>query len=274
MTDLGPQGRSRIRELLAEQSLSPRKALGQHFLTDPNVIRRIVRLAGVGADSKVVEIGGGTGTLTAELAASGAKVIVYEIDDGLVKVLNNGVGSQPNVEVRHQDATRVELGRELTGDGWHFVSNLPYNVGTGILLDAFRSAPNIERFVVLVQTEVADRLLAAPGSKVYGVPSVISALHTEGSSEFTVRRELFYPRPEVGSTVVAFDRIRPPERAEAAISLANAAFQQRRKMVRKSLAAVLDDPESALAGAGIDPTARAERLEPDDFGQAHEVVAR
>lgn len=273
VTDLGPQGRNRIRDLLDSRSLTPRKALGQHFLTDPNVIRRIVRLAEVESGSKVVEIGGGTGTLTAELAASGATVIVYEIDDGLVAVLEDAVGGEPNVEIRHKDATRVKLHRDLAGSGWVLVANLPYNVGTGILLDALRTAPNVERFVVLVQNEVADRLFAAPGSKAYGVPSIITALYGAGGAHFSVRRELFYPRPQVGSTVVAIDRIPPPELAEAAIGLAKAAFQQRRKMVRKSLATVLDDPESALASADIDPTARAERLEPADFVRLAQVVA-
>lgn len=265
MTDLGPQGRSRIRELLSDHSLSPRKSLGQHFLTDPNVIRRIVRLAEVGPDSRVVEIGGGTGTLTAELAASGGTVVVYEIDEGLVAVLGTVVGDRPNVEIRHRDATKVDFDQELDGQAWVFVANLPYNVGTGILLDALQQARRIKRFVVTVQTEVADRLLAGPGSKAYGVPSVIVALHTEARGEFTVRPELFYPRPPVGSTVLVLDRIRPPERVGEAIDLANTAFQQRRKMVRKSLAKALADPEPALVQAGIDPTSRAEALAPEDF---------
>lgn len=274
MTDLGPHGRSRIRELLDDQELSPRKALGQHFLTDPNVARRIVRLAGVGEGEKVVEIGGGTGALTVELAATGAHIVVYEIDEGLVAVLKTTVGVLENVEVRAADATAVDLAAALAGDGWVMVANLPYNVGTGILLDALRFAPNIVRFVVMVQTEVADRLFAGPGTKVYGVPSVITALHGAGAPQFAVRRELFYPRPEVGSTVVAIDRVAAPQLAEEAIGLATAAFGQRRKMLRKSLGRTLPDVDTVLAAAGVDPTARPEQLAAADFLRIAAAVER
>jgi 16S rRNA (adenine1518-N6/adenine1519-N6)-dimethyltransferase len=274
VNDLGPHGRSRIRELLDDQDLSPRKSLGQHFLTDPNVAGRIVRLAGVDEGSSVVEIGGGTGALTVELAATGARVVVYEIDEGLVGVLEETVGGRENVEIRHGDATQVDLGTTLPGDGWIMVANLPFNVGTGILLDALRSAPTIGRFVVMVQTEVADRLFASPGSKTYGLPSVITALHGTGGAQFTVRRELFYPRPEVGSTVIAIDRVAPPPFTEEAIGLAAAAFGQRRKMVRRSLGRAVDDVDATLAAAGVDPTARPEQLTAADFVRIAVVVAR
>ncbi len=274
MADPGPQGRSRIRDLLAIHDLSPNKALGQHFLADPNVIRKIVGLSGVGPGSRVIEIGGGTGTLTAELAASGATVVVYEIDKGLVAILDEVVGGLSNVEIRHRDASRLDLQPALTGDGWTFVANLPYNVGTRILLDALRHAPCVERFVVMVQAEVADRLFSRPGSKTYGVPSVITALHSEGGPEFTVHPEVFYPKPQVGSTVVVLDRIQAPDEAAEAIDLAATAFQQRRKMVRRSLAPAIDDPEAVLRIAGIDPTSRAEELAPHDFVRLAEAVSQ
>jgi 16S rRNA (adenine1518-N6/adenine1519-N6)-dimethyltransferase len=253
--------------------LSPSTKLGQHFLADPNVIRKIVRVAGVDPTAKVVEIGGGTGTLTAELAASGATVVVYEIDRGLVGVLEEVVGELPNVEIRCADAARLDLGRALDGPGWAMVANLPYNVGTRILLDAVRTAPSIERFVVLVQSEVAERLFAGPGSKAYGVPSVVTALYTEGTAQFTVAPDVFYPKPSVGSTVVALDRIEPPERAAEAVDLAAAAFQQRRKMLRRSLDSVIVDPDAALRRAGIDPTGRAEDVEPFGFVRLADEVA-
>jgi 16S rRNA (adenine1518-N6/adenine1519-N6)-dimethyltransferase len=274
VTDLGPQGRSRIRELLDSYELSPRKSLGQNFLADPNVIRKIVRIAGIDSGSRVVEIGGGTGTLTEALAATGASVVVYEIDDGLVEVLGGVVGDLPNVEVRHEDAAGVDLEQALVGGPWTLVANLPYNVGTGILLDAIRGAPRVIRFVAMVQREVADRLFAEAGSKTYGVPSVVIALYTAGSPEFNVGPDVFYPRPPVGSTVVALDRIDPHEKAEQAVSIAAVAFQQRRKMLRKSLESVLDDPAPALLSAGIDPTARAEDLQPLDFVTLAEVMDR
>lgn len=266
MADFGPHGRSRIRELLGDQEVSPRKSLGQHFLTDPNVARRIVRISGVDEASKVVEIGGGTGALTLELAATGASIVVYEIDEGLVAVLQGTVGDRATVEIRHGDATAIDFsGDTLPGPGWVMVANLPYNVGTGILLDALRSAPGIERFVVMVQTEVADRLFAAPGSKAYGLPTVIRALHASGGPEFTVRRELFYPRPRVGSTVVAMDRVEAPALAEEAIAVAATAFAQRRKMLRKSLAGAVADVDAVLGAAAVDGTLRPEELTAEDF---------
>lgn len=272
MPDPTAQGRARIRRLLTSHELTPRKALGQHFLADPNIIRKIVGLSGVGPGSRVIEVGGGTGTLTAELAASGASVIVYEIDDGLVGVLHEVLGGMANVEIRHQDASRVDLQDALSGEPWTLVANLPYNVGTGILLDALRSAPRIDRFVVTVQTEVAQRLLAQPGSKVYGIPSIVAALYATGRAAFALRPDVFYPEPNVGSTVVVLERVAPPARAEEAIALAMAAFRQRRKMLRGSLAPVLDDPAAALERAGIDPTRRAEELAPDDFVHLAEAV--
>jgi 16S rRNA (adenine1518-N6/adenine1519-N6)-dimethyltransferase len=262
---VGPQGRARIRALLDAAGLRPRRSLGQHFLADPNVTRRIVRLAGVGAEDRVVEIGAGTGTLTAALAATGARVVAYEIDTGLVEILREGVGDHPNVEIREDDVAKMDLSVDLGEGPWTMVSNLPYNVGTGIVLDSLRDAPEIVRFVVMVQREVADRLLATAGTRTYGVPSVIVGLHARGRMAFRVSASVFVPPPEVDSAVIELDRVPAPADAEAAIELAAAAFGQRRKMLRRSLAGVLADPEGALQAAGIDPTSRAEVLSVDDY---------
>jgi 16S rRNA (adenine1518-N6/adenine1519-N6)-dimethyltransferase len=261
----GPQGRARIRALLDAAGLRPRRSLGQHFLADPNVTRRIVRLAGVGAEDRVVEIGAGTGTLTAALAATGARVVAYEIDGRLVEILREGVGVHPNVEIREGDVAKIDLAVDLGAGPWTMVSNLPYNVGTGIVLDALRGAPEIVRFVVMVQHEVADRLLATAGTRTYGVPSVIVGLHARGRMAFRVSASVFVPPPKVDSAVVELDRVPAPADAEAAIELAAAAFGQRRKMLRRSLAGVLADPEGALLAAGIDPTSRAEVLSVDEY---------
>jgi len=260
-----PQGRAEIRSLLAGAGLQPRKSLGQHFLADPNVTRRIVRLAGVGPGVRVVEVGAGTGTLTAALAATGAHVVAYEVDAGLVEILEREVGGLPNVEIRERDAARLDFARELGGGPWTMVSNLPYNVGTGIVLDALRGAPDIVRFIVMIQHEVADRLLAAPGTRTYGVPSVVVGIHARGRLAFRVSASVFVPPPGVGSAVVEMDRVPAPDGAERAIELAAAAFGQRRKMVRRSLAGVFADPDGALRAAGIDPTSRAEVLSVDDY---------
>jgi 16S rRNA (adenine1518-N6/adenine1519-N6)-dimethyltransferase len=259
------QGRTEIRDLLATAGLHPRKSLGQHFLADPNVTRRIVRLADVGPGVRVVEIGAGTGTLTAALAATGADVVAYEVDAALVEILEREVGDLPNVEIREQDASKIDLADDLARGPWTMVSNLPYNVGTGIVLDALRGAPDIVRFVVMVQHEVADRLLAVPGTRTYGLPSVVIGLHARGRLAFRVSASVFVPPPRVGSAVVDLERVPAPEGADAAIELAAAAFGHRRKMVRRSLAGVLADPDGALRAAGIDPTRRAEVLSADDY---------
>jgi 16S rRNA (adenine1518-N6/adenine1519-N6)-dimethyltransferase len=265
VVDAGPQGKNTIRGLLAAHGIRPNQSYGQNFLTDPNVINRIVRLAGLDEASSVVEIGAGTGTLTGGLAATGARVVAYEIDAGLVRILEETTGDLPNVEIRHQDASVADLDRDLEGDSWALVSNLPYNVGTGIVLDALRAAPAIDRFVILVQREVADRLLASPGSRTYGIPSVITAMHASGTLAFTVPPSVFYPTPTVESAVVELRRHPAPDRAEQAIGLAIAAFGQRRKMLRRSLAGVIDDPTTVLERCGLDPTARPEDLTPEDF---------
>jgi 16S rRNA (adenine1518-N6/adenine1519-N6)-dimethyltransferase len=191
--------------------------------------------------------------------------VAYEIDTGLVEILREGVGDHPNVEIREDDVAKMDLSADLGEGPWTMVSNLPYNVGTGIVLDALRGAPAIVRFVVMVQQEVADRLLAAPGTRTYGVPSVIVGLHARGRMAFRVSASVFVPPPKVDSAVVELDRIPAPTDAEAAIELAAAAFGQRRKMLRRSLAGVLADPEGALQAAGIDPTSRAEVLSVDDY---------
>ena len=265
MAEPGPQGKATIQRLLAEYGLRPNQSYGQNFLVDPNVIRRIVRLANVSSESSVVEIGGGTGTLTGALAATGARVVVYEIDAGLVRVLEDSVGSLSNVEVRHEDASQADLHTDLDAGTWSLVSNLPYNVGTGIVLDALRHAPDIDRFVIMVQREVAERLLAGPGSRSYGIPSVVRALHASGAVVFTAPPSVFYPSPSVESTVVELVRHPAPDVAERAIGIATAAFGQRRKMLRRSLTGVVPDPARTLERCGIDPTLRPEDIPPDGF---------
>jgi 16S rRNA (adenine1518-N6/adenine1519-N6)-dimethyltransferase len=175
---VSPQTRTEIADLLQRHGLSPAHRLGQHFLADANITRKIVDVAGVGPGSKVVEIGAGTGTLTQALVASGATVIAYEIDEGLRAVLSE-VTAGLAVEFRFEDVSKVEFGEALSGEGWAMVANLPYNVGTPVVLDALQNAPNIDRFVVMVQKEVALRFAAATGSPDYGLPSVIAGIYGE-----------------------------------------------------------------------------------------------
>jgi 16S rRNA (adenine1518-N6/adenine1519-N6)-dimethyltransferase len=169
------------------------------------------------------------------------------------------------VDLRFRDVTDVDLASELDSGRWVMVANLPYNVGTPLLMDALRRAPQIERFVVMVQKEVADRLVAGPGSKQYGLPSVVVGIYGAAVLAFRVPAQVFYPPPKVESAVVIIDRVPAPDGADRAIELATAAFNQRRKMLRGSMATVLGDPVAELESAGIDPTARAEDLAPSEY---------
>lgn len=262
--DDGMQARSEVRRLLADHDHQPRKKYGQNFLVDPNMVGRIVATSGVGERSKVVEVGAGTGALTVALAGSGARVVSYEVDHALEAILDETIGNRTNVELRFGDASRINFGEALGPGPWTMVSNLPYNVGTGIVLDALQHATNIARIVVVVQIEVADRLIAKPGTKTYGIPSVIVALNGTARRAFRVPPQVFEPAPRVESAVVVIDRIEAQPLVQRAIDIASAAFGQRRKMLRRSLASTISG-DSILEAAGIDPTARPESLDPLDF---------
>ena len=264
MTDNGRQAKGEIRRLLEDHGHQPRRAYGQNFLADPNVVERIVSVAGIDADTDVVEIGAGTGALTVALARAARSVVAYEIDHSFEPILDETLAPYRNVDLRFADVARLSLRRALAGGPWTMVSNLPYNVGTGIVLDALKDAPRIDKLVVMVQKEVAERLLAEPGSKTYGIPSVVVGLHAAGRLAFTVSADSFVPVPKVESAVVILERVSAPDLSERAIALATAAFGQRRKMLRKSLAGTIKSSE-CFAIAGIDPTARPEDLAPMDF---------
>jgi 16S rRNA (adenine1518-N6/adenine1519-N6)-dimethyltransferase len=258
------QTRSEIAALLERHGLAPIHRLGQHFLADANITRKIAALADLRPGSKVVEVGAGTGTLTRALADTGARVIAYEVDGGLRPLLDE-VTAGLAVELRFADVMDVDFGEALDGGRWKMVANLPYNVGTPVVLEALQHAPDIELFVVMVQVEVARRLAASPGSPDYGLPSVVVGIHADATLAFTVPPQVFYPAPGVGSAVVVIKRTRAPEHASRAVELARAGFGQRRKMLRGSLAGVLSDPETVLERAGIAPTRRAEDVSPEDY---------
>jgi 16S rRNA (adenine1518-N6/adenine1519-N6)-dimethyltransferase len=269
--DEGPLGAAATARLLERHGVRPRKALGQHFLVDPNVTRKIVAVAGVGPGDSVVEVGAGAGTLTRALAAGGARVVSYEVDERLRPLLAEAL-SGTDVEVRFADAARLHLDSVLDGDGWVLVSNLPYNVGTPLLLDQLREGKAIDRFVVMLQREAVERLAAEPGSRAYGLPSVIAQLHADVEVAFRVPPSVFLPRPDVESAVAVLRRRPPDRRAGAAVRLAAAGFGQRRKMLRRSLRVVMAEPGAVLAAAGLDPEARAEDLAPGDYLHLAEVA--
>jgi 16S rRNA (adenine1518-N6/adenine1519-N6)-dimethyltransferase len=259
-----PLGRAATARLLDEHGIHPRRRLGQHFLVEPNVVRRITEIAAVGPGDRVLEIGAGAGTLTRALAGSGADVLAVEVDERLRPVLDT-VLEGLDVDLRFADATRLDLAGLLEGGPWVVVANLPYNVGTPLVLDLLRHAPQVERFVVMLQREAVERLAAGPGSKVYGLPSVVAGIHAEVSVALRVPSSVFLPPPAVESAVALLQRVEAPAEAERAVELAAAAFGQRRKMLRRSLGKVLDDAAAMCRAAGINPVARAEDVSPDEF---------
>ncbi len=261
-------GAARIRALLDEFDLAPSRALGQNFVIDPNTVRRIASLAGVDDGSNALEIGPGLGSLTLALAEAGASVTAVEVDRHLIPALRSVIaGVEPPVTVVHADALDVDFDVLLDGaPSWRLAANLPYNVGTTILLRILEVAPRVTGGVVLVQREVADRLAAGPGDAAHGIPSVKLAWWAAASVAGRVPPTVFHPRPRVDSALVTFERVDPPgddALRRRVFGLVDAGFGQRRKMLRRSLADQLD--ASSFDAAGVAPTARAEELSLDDW---------
>ena len=257
-----------VAELLARHGLAPRKSLGQNFVVDANTVRRIARLAGVGPGDHVVEIGAGLGALTRALADTGAAVTAIEVDRGLVPVLADQVGGL-GVRIVEADARTVDWEALLEGhDRWTLVANLPYNVATPLVADLLDGVPAIDRMLVMVQREVAERLAARPGDGAYGAVSVKVAYWAEAEVVGRVPPTVFLPRPNVESALVSIVRRPAPAvdvERERLFAVVRAGFGQRRKMLRRSLAGVVA-PE-AFARAGIRPEARAEELSVEDWGR-------
>jgi len=270
---LGPRA---VRELAAGLGLRPAKALGQHFVVDPNTVRRIVRVAGLRPDDVVLEIGPGLGSLTLGLLPAAARVVAVEVDPVLAGALPATVASRlpayaERLTVVAADAVRLSVvpGPAPTA----LVANLPYNVAVPVLLHLLQLLPGMERGLVMVQAEVADRLAAAPGSRVYGVPSVKAAWYADVRSAGRVGRTVFWPAPNVDSGLIALVR-RPPPATEASrtevFDVVDAAFGQRRKSLRAALAGWAGSAsaaETALRAAEIDPGARGESLAVTDFAR-------
>jgi 16S rRNA (adenine1518-N6/adenine1519-N6)-dimethyltransferase len=267
-------GATEIRRLAAELDVIPTKKLGQNFVVDANTVRRIVQVAGVSAADLVVEIGPGLGSLTLAVLETGARVVAVEIDGRLAARLpatarDRGVPDGA-LTVLPADALRVT---ELPGDPDVLVANLPYNVSVPVLLHFLETFPGLQRGVVMVQAEVGERLAAPPGSKVYGAPSAKAAWYGPWRLAGAVSRQVFWPVPNVDSVLVAFSRDPHPRGTEderrRTFAIVDAAFQQRRKMLRQALSAVLGGSAAAasdvLTRAGVAPTARGEELSIDDF---------
>ena len=267
MALLGP---AEIRELAATLDLQPTKKLGQNFVVDGNTVRKIVRTAGVVAGDEVLEVGPGLGSLTLGLLEAGARVTAVEIDTRLAELLPRTVEAMAPgspLAVVTGDALRVDI----PGAPRRLVANLPYNVSVPVLLHLLETVPSLETALVMVQAEVGHRIAAPPGSKIYGSPSVKAAWYGRWSTAGSISRQVFWPVPNVDSILVAFERAELPgteaERLRT-FTLVDAAFGQRRKMLRQALAETLGGSAFAsalMASADVDPTLRGEQLTVADF---------
>jgi 16S rRNA (adenine1518-N6/adenine1519-N6)-dimethyltransferase len=270
----GLLGPAAIRELAQQLDLRPTKSLGQNFLHDANTIRRIVKTAGLQPGDVVLEVGPGLGSLTLGLLPHAAHVTAVEIDPRLAAQLPVTVeGRLPELAGRltvvEADALRV---RDLPGPPpTALVANLPYNVAVPVLLHLLETVPTLDRALVLVQAEVAERLAAAPGSAAYGIPSVKAAWYGEVRRAGAIGRRVFWPEPNVDSGLVSLVR-RPPPPGDrrATFAVVDAAFATRRKGLRAALAPWAGSPAAAeirLRAAGIDPATRGEKLSVADFAR-------
>ncbi|MDR2323139.1 MAG: 16S rRNA (adenine(1518)-N(6)/adenine(1519)-N(6))-dimethyltransferase RsmA [Microbacterium sp.] len=266
-------GAADIRRLAAELDVTPTKKLGQNFVVDANTVRKIVQAADVRPSERVVEIGPGLGSLTLAILETGASVTAVEIDHRLAErlpqtALDRGV-PEGALTVVDADAMRVTA---LPGEPTVLVANLPYNVSVPVLLHFLETFPYLERGVVMVQAEVAERLAAKPGSKIYGTPSVKAAWYGPWKLSGSVSRQVFWPVPNVDSLLVGFHRDPEPRGSEEerlrTFAIVDAAFNQRRKMLRQALSGIFGSSAAAsavLESAGVAPTARGEDLTVDDY---------
>jgi len=257
---------SALRDLAARHGIRPRRSLGQHFLIEPALARRIAALADVGPGSRVVEVGAGLGSLTVALAATGADVLAVEIDPVLLPALEEAVAGASNVRVVRTDAMAADWPSLLDGPGpWAMVANLPYNVATPVVVRALEQEPRITRFLVMVQREVGERLAAAPGSPAFGGVSLRVAYFARARVIRRVARSVFWPQPNVDSVLVSLERRLPPVATDRdrLFGLIRVAFGERRKTMRNAMVRFgLTAPAAAAAlrACGVDPSARPETL--------------
>ncbi|WP_407654757.1 16S rRNA (adenine(1518)-N(6)/adenine(1519)-N(6))-dimethyltransferase RsmA [Actinomadura luzonensis] len=274
---LGP---AEIRILADKLNLRPTKKLGQNFVIDAGTVRRIVRVAGLSADDVVIEVGPGLGSLTLALLPTAAHVVAVEIDPVLAAQLPATVaerGLSDRLTVVNADAMKIapaDLGGHVPTA---LVANLPYNVAVPVVLHLLQALPSLAKGLIMVQSEVADRLAAGPGSKVYGVPSVKAAWYADVRRAGPVGRTVFWPVPNVDSGLVSLTRREPPSTTatrEQVFAVVDAAFAQRRKTLRAALstwAGTAAEAERILRAADVDPSARGEQLDITAFARIAEL---
>ncbi len=276
---LGPQ---EIRDLAGALGIRPTKTLGQNFVIDPNTIRRIVAAANISPDETVLEVGPGLGSLTLGILDVAKDMVAVEIDPPLAQQLPATIqkfrpGAEERIDVVLSDAMKVY---ELPQTPTALVANLPYNVAVPVLIHLFSEFDSIEHALVMVQDEVADRLAAKPGSKIYGVPSVKANWFCEVSKAGVIGTNVFWPAPKIKSGLVAFKKCPEPISdvpRELVFEIVDAAFAQRRKTLRAALGAWAGSPQRAgeiLEAAGIDPSLRGERLNVFDFVKIAEAYQK
>lgn len=284
MTSAGPRllGPADVRALAERLGIRPTKRRGQNFVIDANTVRRIVRESGITDTDVVVEVGPGLGSLTLALLQTAASVTAIEVDPVLARALPGTIAEYApqqadRVRVVLADALRVT---ELPGPApTALVANLPYSVSVPVLLHLLALLPSLERGLVMVQSEVADRLAAPPGSRTYGGPSAKAAWFADVRRAGAIGRNVFWPAPNVDSGLVAWTRHDPPTTAvsrEEVFAVIDAAFSQRRKMLRgvlRGIAGSAEAAEAALVAAGVDPLARGEALGISEFVRIAEELA-
>jgi 16S rRNA (adenine1518-N6/adenine1519-N6)-dimethyltransferase len=273
-------GAAYVRERATELGVRPTKHLGQNFVIDPNTVERVVRTARVTKRDVVLEVGPGLGSLTAALLPAVAQVIAVEVDPVLAGALPEtieAVASEHAAQLTVVCADAMQV-TELPAAPSAMVANLPYNVSVPVLLHLLAAFPSIDRLCVMVQREVGERLAATPGSKAYGVPSVKAQWFCEITVAGAVSRRVFWPEPNVDSVLVAGTRREPPiapEWRSAVFAVVDAAFGQRRKMLRGALAGAFGTPaeiEAALVSIGVAVTARGEELSVAQFAQLTQAL--
>jgi len=253
------------RELLAAYGRYPRKNLGQHFLVDPKVVERIIAAAKLTKDDLVIEIGSGLGVVTAEIAAEANHLIAIEIDKELVEMSKHVLKDTPNITFVAQDILKVDFAELALGRKYKVVGNLPYNITAPIVEKILTAAEKPELAVIMVQKEVAERMAAVPGTKKYGSFSIFTQYYAKATLLSLVSKSSFHPWPNVSSAVVSLvphpSPLFPGIDEKRFFDIVHAAFQQRRKKLRNSLA------EFKLDDSGIDLNRRPEELTLEDFAR-------
>jgi len=257
--------RTEVKNLLLKYEIHPKKSLGQNFVVEPNTIRQIIKLADLGPADFVIEVGPGLGSLTLALLESCEHVTAVEVDDVLVKILKETTGDQTGNKLRiiHADVMTLDLKQVLEerSNHWNLVANLPYNIAVPMICDFLEKAPLISKMTVMVQREVAERMIAKVGDKAYGLPSVKIEYFAEAKIIADIPPTVFIPKPRVESSIVQIVRRDNPiisEDYEMLFSLIKSAFRHRRKMLRSSLKGILSTDD--FTATEIDPTKRAENL--------------